>query len=49
VEHPKRDIRGILVFTHKNIDKKTLPWHELTLSKKEVFKVIYYLFRKIPG
>ena len=41
VENPKRDIRGILVFTHKSIDHKTLPWHELTLSKKEVFKVIY--------
>jgi len=33
VENPKRDIRGILAFTHKEIDKKTLPWHELTLSK----------------
>ena len=41
VENPKRDIRGILVFTHEHIDQKTLPWHELTLSKKEVFKVIY--------
>jgi predicted transposase YdaD len=43
VENPKRDIRGILVFIHKNIDQKTLPWHELTLSKKDVFKVIHLL------
>ena len=41
VENPTRDIRGILVFTHRNIDKKTLPWNELTHSKKELFKVIY--------
>ena len=40
-ENPERDIRGILVFTNKNLDKKTLPWHELTNSKKNLFKVIY--------
>jgi predicted transposase/invertase (TIGR01784 family) len=41
VQNPKREIRGILVFTHQQLDNKTLPWHELTHSKKNVFKVIY--------
>ncbi|KPA17180.1 hypothetical protein MHK_002602 [Candidatus Magnetomorum sp. HK-1] len=40
-ENPKRDIRGILVFTNKNLDLKTLPWHELTKSDKNIFKVVY--------
>ncbi|KPA16943.1 hypothetical protein MHK_002835 [Candidatus Magnetomorum sp. HK-1] len=29
MENSKRDIRGILVFTHKNIDQKTLPHVEV--------------------
>ena len=41
VENPKREIRGILVFTEKNLDKKTLPWHELTKSNKNIFYVVY--------
>ena len=41
VENPDRDIRGILVFTDENLDKKTSPWYELTKSKKNVFHVVY--------
>ena len=41
VENPKRDIRGILVFTDENLDHKTSPWHELTKSEKNVFHVVY--------
>ena len=41
VENPKSDIRGMLVFTHENLDLKTSPWYELTHSKKDVFRVVY--------
>ena len=55
VEYPKRDIRGILVFTHHQLDNKTLPWHALTESKKQLFRVVYLedylddLERKYPN
>lgn len=40
-ENPKKDIRGILVFTTPNLDPKTSPWYELTKSEKDVLKVVY--------
>jgi len=40
-ENPKKDVRGILVFTTSDIDPKTSPWHELTKSEKGVLKVVY--------
>jgi predicted transposase YdaD len=41
IQNPGREIRGIIIFTYKGLDKKTMPWHELTFSNKHVFKVIY--------
>jgi len=41
VENPQREIRGILVFTHDQLDKKTLPWHTLTQHKNQMFQVVY--------
>ena len=40
-ENPKREVRGILFFTHKYFDTKTLPWHTMTESDRNVFKVVY--------
>jgi predicted transposase YdaD len=41
MEYKVNDIRGILIFLHKELDPKTNPWHYLAYSKNRVLRIVY--------